>query len=162
MAASGWLEALWEYRYLEIYIAIASMVVALWMGLYLLRRGAGTPMGLLGGSTMLLLALRYALEAMLAAPGVTAHTYEMLRRTQGVVVPFLVVAWIDLTFLMRTEGRITATVKRAWLITGAIGASQIWMRAFTNWHYDYAKIYHSPFPWQEWWVPRARKCSHLS
>lgn len=155
MATSGWFGAIWEYRYLEVYIATASMAVALWMGLYLLRRGAGTPTGLLGGSTMLLLALRYALEAMLASPDITAYEYELLRRTQGVVVPFLVVAWVDLTFLIRTKGRITSTVKRVWLITGAIGATQVWLRAFTNWHYDYANIFQSPFPWQDWWAPRA-------
>lgn len=154
MAASGWFEAIWEYRYLEVYIAVASMAAALWMGVYLLRRGAGTPVGLLGGSTMLLLSLMYALEAMLGAPDITAHEYELLRRAQGVVVPFLVIAWVDLTFLLRTKGRINTAAKRVWLITGAIGASQVWLRAFTNWHYDYANILQSPFPWQEWWVPR--------
>ena len=153
MVALSWLNALWGSRYLEIYVAIASMAVALWMGLYLLRRGAGTPTGLLGGSAILLLALLYALEAMRDAPGISAHEHELLLRTRGVVIPTPVTIWIALSFLLKNKRRIDTAVRRVWLIVGVVGASQIWLQAFTNWHYDYAHIYVSPFPWQDWSAP---------
>ncbi|MCL5962334.1 MAG: hypothetical protein M1358_23980 [Chloroflexi bacterium] len=121
MVALDSLNAPWEPRYLEIYIATASMAVALWMGLYLLRRGAGTPAGLLGGSTFLLLALVYALEAMRDAPGITAQEDELLLRTRGVIIPTPIVIWIGLSFLLKNNLRIDTAVKRVWLIVGVVG-----------------------------------------
>ena len=153
MAALECFEAIWGSRYLEIYISVASMALALWMGLYILRRGAGTPVGLLGGATLLLLSAVYGLEAMLDAPGITVDEYEMLLRTQGLVVPWPIAIWVSLAFMIRSERRITTIVKWVWLIVGMIGASQAWLRAFTNWHYDYAHISPSSYPFQDWWQP---------
>ncbi len=156
MEALGWFEAIWESRYIEAYISVASMAVALWMGLYLLRRGAGTPVGLLGASCALLLSLIYAFEALQDSPGITAHEYELLLRTQAIVVPTPIAVWICLSSLIKHNRRITSTVKWVWLIAGIIGLSQVWLRAFTNWQYDYAHIYPSPFHWQDWWTPSGR------
>ncbi len=156
MEALGWISAIVGSPYFEIYISVASMAVALWFGLYLLRRGAGTTIGLLSAATALLLSLIYALESMLDAPGITAHEYEILLRTQGLIVPTPITIWVCLSFLIRNNRRITSSVKRVWLIVGIIGASQVWLRALTNWHYDYANIYSSPYPWQDWWTPPAK------
>ncbi|TAK36114.1 MAG: hypothetical protein EPO21_03970 [Chloroflexota bacterium] len=149
----GWLDAIWLSRYFEIDVALASMAIALWMGLYLLRRGAGTPVGLLGASALLFLALIYTFEAMLDAPGTTASQYELLLRTQALFVPSAISVWTGLAFLVKSQRRVTTTVKRVWLAIGIVWASQVWLRAFTNWHYDYAHIYPSPSPWQGWWTP---------
>ena len=156
MEALGWFSAIWGSRYLEIYISVASMAVALWFGLYLLTRGAGTTVGLLSAATALLLSLIYALEAMLDAPGITAREYEVLLRTQGLVVPTPLTVWVCLSLLIKNRRRITARVKWVWLLVGIVGASQVWLRSLTNWHYDYANIYQSPYPWQDWWTPPGR------
>lgn len=154
MEALDWVREIWMSRSFEVCISVASMALALWMGLYLLRRGAGTAVGLLGACALLLLALIYALEAMLDTPGITRDQYELLLRTQALTMPSSLGVWVCLALLVRNRRRITAAVKRASLVIGAIGASQAWLGAFTNWYYDYAHIYPSPFPRQDWWTPR--------
>ncbi|MCL4552181.1 MAG: hypothetical protein M1305_01300 [Candidatus Marsarchaeota archaeon] len=153
MELLGWVGTIWQSRYIEVYICLVSMTVALWMGLYLLRRGAGTLVGLLGACALLLTSLIYVFEALQDIPGITAHQYELLLRAQAPTVPSSIAVWVGLAYLIRNNRRVTNTVKSVWLVIGVVAVSQIVLRTFTNWHYDYANIYPSPFIWQDWWTP---------